>query len=631
VVGRPAADSRVDGKVPPKGASLYDRVRTPLERRRPAELLPLCREAIALIFKVDRRTATWTVALQLITSVGVAAQLLIARHVVAGMLDAGAGNLDLAGIGAAIAALTLLFAILSFADTLSSDLTLLLGEKVGRRAAQQVTEVSTAVDLEAFERAGFYDRLEVARFNAGARNLTAVRALVEFIGSVLAALAIGGALLLIEPLLVLMVLVAGLPSWLAASSNSRDLHRLQEKLTSADRERNYLLAALTSREQATEVRSFDVGGVLAGRLDRLYDSRIQATRHAVGRRIRRALAADVARALGMAGTLLVLLWMLDTGRVSLASAGAAVLGLLVLAQRLRTGTKAVGDLYEAALFLDDVADFMKLKPALHAAHSEVPPPQAFERLDVRGLSFTYPGATQPAIDDVSLSLEHGEVVALVGENGSGKTTLAKVLSGLYAPQRGHIYWDGTDVLERDLRLLCDRIAVLFQDYVRWALPAGDNVGFGRHERMDDHAAIRDAAARAGADDLLSGLPKGYETVLSRLFSGGRDLSGGQWQRVALARALFRDAPLLILDEPTAALDPVAEARLFAWLRELMRDRTVLFISHRFSSVRLADRIYVLDAGRVVEHGTHDELVMNDGRYAHMFRLQAAAYLDAERV
>jgi len=591
----------------------------------------LCREATALVLSVDRRTATWTAGLQVVMSLALAAQLLLARQVLAGMLDAGAGDLDLAGLGAVLAALTLLLAVLSFSDTLSADLALLLGEKVGRRAAQQVTDVATSVDLEAFERPEFFDRLEVARFNAAARNLTAVRAIVQLLGAALAAFALSGALLLIEPVLVVMVLAAGIPSFLAAANNSRDLHRLQEELTSDDRERAYLLSALTSRENAKEVRSFDLGGLLTSRLDRLYGLRIQAVRRSVGRRVRRALAADVARALVIGGTLLLLLWMLATDRVLLPSAGAAVLGLIILAQRLRIAIKAVGDLYESALFLDDVAGFMELKPALETSRSTLPPPRAFERIDARNLSFTYPGGARPAIDEVSLTLERGQVVALVGENGSGKTTLAKVLSGLHAPQLGQVLWDGTDVLETDAHLLRDRIAVLFQDYVRWALSAGDNVGFGRHERLHDERAIREAAARAGADEYLSRLPSGYETVLSRLFAGGRDLSGGQWQRVALARAFFRDAPLLILDEPTAALDPLAEARLFASLGELMEGRTVLFISHRFSSVRLADRIYVLEAGRVVEQGTHDELMALGGRYANMFQLQAAAYLDAEPI
>jgi ATP-binding cassette subfamily B protein len=293
--------------------------------------------------------------------------------------------------------------------------------------------------------------------------------------------------------------------------------------------------------------------------------------------------------------------------------------------------KAVGNLYESALFLEDVRDFMALRPAIEERRPTAPPPRSFDRLDAEGITFAYPGAERPAVADVSLTIARGEVVALVGENGSGKTTLAKILSGLYAPQRGRVLWDDVDVLTTDPRLLRERIAVLFQDYVRWALSARDNIGLGQHERLHDDDAIREAAVRAGADEHLSGLPAGYDTVLSRMFSGGSDLSGGQWQRVSLARALFRDAPLLILDEPAAALDPIAEARLFASLRELVENRTALFISHRFSSVRLADRIYVLDAGRIVEQGSHDDLMEREGRYARMFRLQASAYLDVERI
>lgn len=630
VIRRPVSRPGTDAAPAPQSGSLYDRVHTPLERRRLPELLALWREAVGLIFAVDRRTATWTVLLQLFSSLGLAVQLLIVRYVVVGMLEAGAGDLDLAAVGGGLAAFTLLIAAIAFADTLSTELTALLGEKAGRHAARQITGVSTVVALEDFERPEFYDRLEVARFNAGARNLTAVRALIQLTGSASAAIAVSIALFVIEPVLVAMVLLGGVPTWFASALNSRELYRMQAKLTSVDRERGYLLAVLTSREQAKEVRSFDLGALLAGRLDRLYGIRIDAIRASMGGRLRRALGADAVRAIGLAGTLVMLLWLLDAGRVSVAAAGAATVGLFVLAQRLRTGIKAVGDLYESALFLDDVGDFMQIKPTLESSRQTAPPPEDFLRIDACGLTFTYPGASTPAIEDVSLSLGRGEVVALVGENGSGKTTLAKVLSGLYLPQSGELRWDGLDVLTTDVRLLRKRITVLFQDYVRWAASARDNVGFGQHEHLDDQAAIRNAAARAGADEFLQRLPAGYDTVLSRFFAGGSDLSGGQWQRVALARALFRDAPLLILDEPTAALDAVAEARMFDSLRELTTDRTVLFISHRFSSVRLADRIYVLDAGRVVEYGTHDELVARRGRYARMFRLQAAAYLDAER-
>ena len=229
---------------------------------------------------------------------------------------------------------------------------------------------------------------------------------------------------------------------------------------------------------------------------------------------------------------------------------------------------------------------------------------------------------------VSLEIGAGEIVALVGENGSGKTTLAKLLCRLYLPERGRVLWDGMDTATVDPDELRRSVAVIFQDFLHYSLPASENVGMGRHQRIGDLKGIRGAALHAGADDFLATLPKGYETVLGPEFQGGKELSVGQWQRVALARAFFRDAPFIILDEPTAALDARAEHELFESIRTLCQGRSVLLISHRFSSVRSADRIYVLHEGRVVESGSHDQLMGQGGRYADLFTLQASAYLSS---
>jgi ATP-binding cassette subfamily B protein len=231
------------------------------------------------------------------------------------------------------------------------------------------------------------------------------------------------------------------------------------------------------------------------------------------------------------------------------------------------------------------------------------------------------------VDRVSLEIRRGEVVALVGENGSGKTTLAKMLAGLYRPETGSIRWDDLDVSQVDPDELRRAVAVIFQDFERYLLPARENVGLGRKERIDELESIIAAATRADAHEFLAGLPEGYETMLGREFSGGFDLSIGQWQRVALARAFFRDAPFVILDEPTASLDARAESNLFERMRELLYGRSVVLISHRFSSVRSADRIYVMHEGRVVEEGSHDELMETDGLYAELFTLQARMYVE----
>jgi ATP-binding cassette subfamily B protein len=409
-------------------------------------------------------------------------------------------------------------------------------------------------------------------------------------------------------------------------------------MTPRDRQRFYLGMVLRERNAAKEVRAFGLTGYLRGRYDALYEERITALRRIARRQIVLALTANLAIGAVLAATLLLMAWLTLSGSVSIASASIAVAGIALVATQLASAGWSVGALTESARYVEDYLTFLGLLPEVEGARPTGAAPEGFSVLSVKDVTFTYPTGDEPALRGVTLEVTAGEVVALVGENGSGKTTLAKLLAGLYQPDAGVIRWDGVDVSTVDPDELRRRIAVIFQDFERFHLTVRENIGLGRVEAVNDLDQVRAAARHAGADQFASDLADGYETMLGPEFAGpidpdeqgarrATDLSVGQWQRVALARAFFRGAPFVILDEPTASLDPRAEQELFDTIRTLLVGRTVLFISHRFSSVRSADRIYVLDKGSVVESGDHAQLMAADGLYAELFALQAAAYLD----
>lgn len=605
--------------------TIYD-IQAAEDRKVRVRALPgLTLRGLRIAWAASRREFIGTTLLQIIGGVGIALLLLLGQEGVQTLLDALQGGRSLASVAPWAIAIACIAGVQSFVNAVQRERQAILGELMQRHVDDHVLEVATAVDLLGLETPAFHNRVQRMRLS-GPQALNLVFGVSGLIGAAIGVVAVLASLLTIEPLLVVMVSIVFFPAWIWASRRGESLWHFAWRMTPRDRERQYLAGLLSERDPAKEIRAFDLAQYLRTRHRSLYDERISEFRRVAAKQLWQALFANLGIAAVLAATLLLVGWLTLSGAVMLSAAGIAVVGVTIVGQRLTMAGYSAGTLAETARYVDDYLAFAELQAQVSESKPHDPAPSSFAEMSANGVSFTYPTATEPALRDVSLGIRSGEIVALVGENGSGKTTLAKLLAGLYRPATGTITWDGIDINSVDAAQLRSGIAVIFQDFVRFHLRARDNIGLGRVDAINDLDNIREAARHANADEFLSSLPNGYETILGPEFEGGSDLSIGQWQRVALARAFFRQAPFVILDEPTAALDPRAEHDLFEHIRGLLAGRTVLLISHRFSSVRNADRIYVLQSGRVTEAGTHDELMGVEGHYAELFRLQAAAYL-----
>ncbi|MFI7703511.1 ABC transporter ATP-binding protein [Nonomuraea sp. NPDC049480] len=497
-----------------------------------------------------------------------------------------------------------------------------LDPQVSRLTQGRLYDLTSRVDLVAYDDPEFHDALQRARLRGVAMADSVVSATVDVLTAAVGIAAVAGVLGVLHPVLVPLLLLAVLPDAWAAVRSAKMQYATLYALIPANRRKWIIGELLSNRDPAAEVRSFTMRGFLL----RVYDAVARAEQDVMLRLARRQTFARLAgEALGGLGAGLVYVALgvlLAVAAIPLAVAGTAVLAIRSAQQSLQSLMYATNRLYEEGLYFTDFLEFCADAERRVPGERPARLPPAFERITARDVTFTYPGAAEPALLDVNIEIKRGEVIAFVGENGSGKTTLAKILSGLYEPDAGAVLWDDTDLKQVNPEELRLRTAVIAQDHTRWPLTARYNITMGT-DKGDE--ALHAAAAVAGADEVVADLPHGYRTLLDRRFKDGHELSGGQWQRIAVARGFHRDADLLICDEPTAALDARAEHALFERIRSHSDGRTVLLITHRLASVRYADRIYVLDRGKVVEQGDHETLMTLDGLYADLYSLQARAY------
>jgi ATP-binding cassette, subfamily B, bacterial len=501
----------------------------------------------------------------------------------------------------------------------------LLRAQLGQRVNVMILEKALTLELQHFEDSEFYDKLTRARREASSRPLSLVMRTFGLVQNGISLVSYGTLLAHFSPWAVAVLLLAGLPAFVAEAKFSGDAFRLFRWRSPETRMQLYLETVLAREDHAKEVKLYGLGQRL-----------LQRYRDIFGRIYEEDRALTIQRdawgfGLGLIGTGALYgayVWIALS-----AVHGAITLGQMTMYLMLfRQGQSAVsamlsalGGLYEDNLYLSTLYEYLETAvPASRGAALYGPHPEDGVRFE--DVSFRYPGAEQPALEHVSLHLKPGASLALVGENGSGKTTLIKLLTRLYQPTSGRIVLDGQDLAEWEEGALRQRVGVIFQDFARYQMLVGENVGAGDERYFEDEQRWREAAEKGRASEFIETLPTGYQTQLGKWFKNGRELSGGQWQKIALSRAFMRTrADILVLDEPTAAMDAQAEAEVFQHFRQLARERITILISHRFSTVRMADQIAVLDRGRIVEQGSHEELMKLNGSYAHLFTLQARGY------
>ncbi len=521
------------------------------------------------------------------------------------------------------------FAILagsSLLQTVSNINQQALQELTARRVQLMLMRHANKLDLSFFENPAFYDSLQQAQSEAGYRPTQMVSQMFGLVRNAITFLSLIALIASLGWIVAVASLVAPIPAFIASSRYGWQGYMISRRQSPDRRRMTYFLELLTRDTYNKEIKLFGLGDFFIERWEEISVRFFQENRALVKRRYMMGFVWGSLTTVVTSGTYLFVALEVIAGRLTLGDLSLFTQAVSSVQSSLSSLLGGLSDMYENSLYLTNLYSFLEYTPLIQnspgARKLELP---LKEGLEFRNVTFTYPGNTEPALADVSFKIRPDEAVALVGQNGAGKTTIVKLLTRLYDPVEGQILIDGVDIREYDLQSLHDAVGVIFQDYVTYFFSASDNIGVGRLDEMQNRERVETSATKSGADRVIAKLPKGYDTTLGRWFDEGHQLSGGEWQKVALARAFMRDADILILDEPTASLDARSEYEIFAHMKELTVGKMAVFISHRFSTVRLADRIFVLEGGTIKEAGTHEDLLALDGTYAELFNLQASAY------
>ncbi len=608
------------------------------DRRRPLDWRELSRalratfghmpRLFAMVWATSRRLTLAVSAITVVQALIPAATIWVTKLLVDAVVDAIAAGGSEDSIRTVVA-LVLVQLVLAAAGAAlqhgGGAVRAMLGDRFSNRLNLLILEKSESLDLSYFENPSFYDTLENARREANFRPVGVLTQVFQLGGSFIRLLSVVALLAALAWWILLVVLLTSIPYLATEFRFARRNYWMQTRRAPESRLLWYLSYVMTSDETVKEVRLFDLGSHLLQRYRDTFAKFYRENRSLTLRRESVAFVLALVSAGASAGVYVFVALGTIAGRLTLGDLTLFHQAFVQTQTQIQAIFSSIASIYESNLFLTNLFRFMQFEPRISADGGRPVPRPLREGFELRNVSFSYPGTRERVLRGLSLTIRPNETVALVGANGAGKTTIVKLLTRLYDPDEGRVLLDGVDMRDYDVDGVRRQVGAIFQDFVQYHATAGDNVGYGSLPDKDDRARVRQAAVRGGADPLIESLPKSYDTMLGRWWGDGTELSGGEWQKIALSRGYMRNAQLLILDEPTSSLDARSEYEVFQKFRDLTRDRMAVLISHRFSTVRMADRIYVIEDGQVSEQGTHEELMARGTTYATWFGMQARAY------